>query len=176
MREWIQLIIGLSGVFSTLVFSQVTPQTIQPFKSLCISDQDTGFNWVNGKWITTQFTPDKYILEKLDYDKLMNATNYFGRPVNCSVPIASNLDAESSVVKACYSIRRFGSDALITIDALDCYESFKNKTLQGIYCPTQGNFKPNGLFVKLPSYISMDLSPKKVKDSIALSVGTCGVL
>ena len=172
MRKWIQLIIGLSGVFSTLVFSQVTPQTIQPFKSLCISDEEIGLNWTNDKWITAKFTLDKYILEKLDYEKAMKSTNIIDRPLLCSTPSATT----DVTVKACYSIKKFGTVFSNVLIAGDCYESFKGESIELIQCPSRGNFKPNGLFVKLPSHISMDLSLKKEKDSIVLAVGTCGVL
>lgn len=157
-------------------FGQVTSMTIKAFTSLCIADSSTGFDWVNGKWIRKNYNSERYILQKIDYENQMKAADTLDRPITCDEPFASVVNSERAVVKACYSFRNFGSKSTILTQSQNCYESFKGGDLDLIQCPGVGNFKPNGLFVKLPSFISMDLSNKKEKDSIAIEVGTCSTL
>ncbi len=164
------------GAAALPVCAQVTPQTIQPFKSLCIADQESGFNWSNGKWIPAKFEPGKYILQKIDYEEKMLSKNSTERPMLCSKPSATNVDKEKDIVRACYAVQKFGGVIHNWFHANDCYESFKDGKIQEIQCSGVGKFKPNGFFVKLPSYISMDLSTGDEKDSMVLSVGICGVI
>ena len=37
----------------------------QLFKTLCIGEKSTGFNWRNNEWNSTRFKPEKYFIEKL---------------------------------------------------------------------------------------------------------------
>jgi hypothetical protein len=167
----------LCGIlFSFSSFGQVNTLTLKPFKSLCIADFSTGFDWVNGKWIPKNYKSEKYIFEKVDYENQIKAVDFLDRPLMCEIPSATIVNSEKAIVKACYAFRNFGSKSMLASQAQTCYESFKNDQLELIQCPSLGNFKPNGLFVKLPSFISMDLTNKKEKDSIAVDVGSCGML
>lgn len=49
MKILITLVLGVFGLSPINVFAEVTPQTIKPFKSICISSHETGFNWINGE-------------------------------------------------------------------------------------------------------------------------------
>ncbi len=163
-------------LFALPSFGQVPSMSLKPFTSLCIADSSTGFNWVNGKWIRNDYNPERYILQKIDYENQMKAADTLDRPITCDEPSGSVVSSERAVVKACYSFRKFGSKSIILSQSQNCYESFKGGDLDLIQCPGIGNFKPNGLFVKLPSFISMDLSNQKEKDSIVIDVGSCAVL
>lgn len=176
MNMRIVLLCLLVGAAAAPVCAQVTTQTIQPFKSLCIGEQASGFNWNNGKWEHTKFIPEKYILQKIDYEEKMLSKNFLERPISCSKPKATNVDKEKDIVLACYAAIKFGEVASLFFDATDCYESFKDGKIQEIQCKGVGNFKPNGSFVMLPPYNSMDLSADNVKASLALTVGVCGIL
>jgi hypothetical protein len=159
--------------------AEITTASIKPFTSLCIADDSTGYNWRNGKWIQANFNTKRYLLQKLDYEKQINSENVIDRPLSCDKPTATIINASKNnvVVKACYSLRNFGSKLNVLAESQNCYESFKNGELELIQCPGLGNYKPDGLFVKLPSYISMDLSNNKdEKDSISLAIGKCSVL
>jgi hypothetical protein len=165
-------IILFFGILLTLpAFGQVTTMTIKPFTSLCMVDFSSGFDWGNGKWSPKNFKPERYLFQKIDYENQIKAAAVLDRPLTCDEPSATAVDLEKTIVKACYSLRNFGSKSMILTQSQTCYESFKNGDLELIQCPGLGNFKPNGLFVKLPSFISMDLSNKKDKDSIAIDVG-----
>lgn len=155
--------------------SEVTTNTLPPFKSLCISEEDVGFNWEGGKWTPSRFKPKKYILQKLDYEDSMKKVIY-DQPRMCETPIARKVDESMDIATACYIVYEFGKSPLIFSDATTCYESFNKGKIDFIQCPKYGNFKPTGLFVKLPSAFSMDLSEKPYKDSMSLAVGTCSIL
>jgi hypothetical protein len=176
MNIRIVLLCLLVGAAAAPVCAQVTTQTIQPFKSLCIGEQASGFDWKNDKWEHTKFKPEKYILQKIDYEERMLSKNYIERPISCSKPKATNVDKEKDIVLACYAANKFGQVASYLFDAADCFELFKDGKIQEIQCSGVGKFKPNGSFVMLPSNISMDLSTGNEKDSLVLTVGVCGIL
>jgi len=157
------------------LLAQVTPQTIKPFKSLCVDEKSTGFNWNNGKWEAATFNLSKYTLEKIDYNKQILSEKVIDRPLSCEKPTATNVDNEKDVVLACYAVNRFGRPTYNAIHAANCLESFKGGQIESIYCSGVGSFKPNGLFVKLPTPTALDLSDGNYKDSMVVSVGTCGV-
>lgn len=176
MKVGIVLLCLLFGVATASVRAQVTPQTIQPFKSLCIAEQASGFDWNNGKWVHQKFVPKKYILQKIDYEKSMLSGKIVDQPVLCKKPSTTNINKELDIVTACYVVIEFGKVAFNVIDAIECHESFSNGNIKNISCKGVGNFTPNGGFVMLPSSSSLDVSFAKEKDSMAVSVGTCGVL
>jgi hypothetical protein len=176
MKVGIVLLCLLFGVATASVRAQVTPQTIQPFKSLCIDEQASGLDWENGKWENTKFKPGKYILEKIDYEKSIISEKFLDRPISCTKPIATKLDNENSIVTACYVVKKFGKVESNFMAAEDCYESFKNGKIESIYCKGTGKFMPNGQFIKLPASESLDISSTNIKSSIVVSAGTCGLL
>jgi hypothetical protein len=162
-----------SAVASPLL-AQVTPQTIQPFKSLCIAEETSGLDWENGKWKHTRFKGEKYILEKIDYEKAIISEKILDRPISCSKPNALKIVDDYFIVTACYALKNFGKVESNVIKAGDCLESLKGGIIQSISCKGVGMFLPNGSFIKLP--LVLDISTNKEKDSLAVSTGTCGVL
>ena len=164
-----------SAVASPLL-AQVTPQTIPPFKSLCIDEEASGLDWENGQWKHTKFFPRKYILEKIDYEKTIISKRAADRPFSCSKPNAIKVDDEQFIVTACYALKIFGRVSMNLLDADDCKESFTAGKLESIFCKGVGRFLPNGPFIKLPSSGSLNISKDKEKDSLVVSAGTCGVL
>lgn len=172
-------------IISTLIFfhissvAQISTSTLRTFTSLCIAENSTGYNWRNGKWIQTNFNNEKYLFQKIDYDEKITSPNITDRPLLCNKPDVTSIEnnGKNAIVKACYSMREFGAQVNVLLDSQNCYESYKNGELEVIQCSNLGNFKPDGLFVKLPSYISMDLSMnKEKKDSMTLVVGKCSIL
>jgi hypothetical protein len=164
------------GAVASPLFAQVTPQTLKPFKSLCIDEKSTGYNWNNSRWDVATFNLSKYTLEKVDYDKGMLSEKVIDRPLSCGRPTATNIDNEKDIVLACYAVNRFGRPTYNAVHAANCLESFKGGVIQSIYCSGVGSFRPNGLFIKLPTPTALDVSDSIYKDSMVVSVGTCGVL
>ena len=157
------------------IWAEVTTQTVKPFKSLCISDKETGFNWTNGEWGPVNFKSNKYVLQKVDYDAAASGEPS-QRPLFCRPPkVGSESINNMYYVTACYSFSKFGKPSSY-IDMVNCSEIFNGGQLEHITCEGVGKFKPNGLFIKFPSSVSMDLRDTKDKDSMVLAVGTCGVM
>jgi len=156
---------------------EITVDSIKPFTSLCVGENSTGFNWIEGKWVRTNFKPEKYLLQKINYEKEMLSPNFNDQPLLCNKPSLQTYSSSGwAFVKACYVFRPFGTPLSMLTDAKQCLETFRNGSLDNINCEGIGLFKPNGLFVKLPSYISMDLRSSTSKDSMALEVGICSAL
>jgi len=158
------------------LLAQVTPQTIPPFKSLCIAEEASGLDWENGKWKHKRFIGEKYILEKIDYEKTIISEKTIDQPISCSKPNAIKISDERFIVTACYALKIFGRVSMNLLDADDCKESFKAGKIELISCKGVGTFLPNGPFIKLPSSGSLNISADKEKDSLVVSAGTCGVL
>ena len=159
-----------------MLCAEINTNSLPPFKSLCIGEQSTGFNWVNGKWKQTNFNSSRYVLEKIDYSSAMKSKNPIEIPISCKAAVATKVNSELTIVEACYLYYEFGVKPIIMINANMCYESFENGNIKDIDCTGKVKFKPNGLFVALPSNVSMDITNSNYKDSIAITVGTCGQL
>jgi hypothetical protein len=166
----------LLAMFAIPAIAEVNVNSTPPFTSICVADRATGFNWRAGGWVETRFRPERYTLQKLDFSKLASEQDPRKRPVLCDVPEAHNYPGGVAVVKACYAVYDFGREPLMLADANNCYESYKDGRLEFIQCPSTGNFKPNGYFAKLPSSTSLSVGSEAEKDSMVLSVGTCGVV
>lgn len=120
--------------------AQVTPQTIPPFKSLCIAEEASGLDWENGKWKHKRFIGEKYILEKIDYEKTIISKRIIDQPRSCSKPDAKEFADEKFIVTACYALKIFGRVSLNFFDADDCKESFTAGKLEAISCKGLGRF------------------------------------
>jgi hypothetical protein len=158
------------------LLAQVTPQTIPPFKSLCIAEEASGLDWENGKWKHTRFKPEKYILEKIDYEKTIISEKIIDQPISCSKPNAIKFADEKFIVTSCYALKIFGRVSMNLLDANDCEELFTAGKIEAITCKGVGIFLPNGPFIRLPPSKSLDISADKEKNSLVVSAGTCGVL
>lgn len=168
---------ALSVSHLILSAAEVTVDSVKPFTSLCIGENSTGFDWRGGKWMQTNFKPDKYLLKKIDYEKAMLSPNAIDRPILCNKPSFKSYNTSAlAFVKACYSFTRFGGPSISWIESKMCLESFRSGSFDEINCEGVGRFKPNGLFVKLPSSTSTSLGSEPEKDSLNLEVGTCSVL
>ena len=165
----------LFGFLWIAAHAEITTETLKPFKSLCIAEQATGFNWKDGSWTPQKFKGDKYIIQKLDYEREIAASSFVDRPLRCEKPTITG-SAAYTWVKACYAISEWGEAPFLFSQSRQCTELYVDEKLVSIQCSDIGRFKPNGLFVMLPSSESLDLSNSTSKDSIVLSVGKCGVL
>lgn len=171
--------------FSTQAFCQEsTPKsptipTVPIFKTLCIEDKATGFNWKSGDWIQTNFKAgDKLLIQKIDM------TTNSKKPIEEQYIPCQQTELISSVdkylyLKACYSVRNFGVEPLPghLLDGEMCYELLENNNLKSIMCQGKGiTFHPNGDFIQTRG-VNIDPFPKDgYKDSLVLSVGKCSRL
>lgn len=159
---------------------------LEPYTLICIEEQSSGFSWENGQWKPARFKAgDKYQVRRLDPRTLKDvaATD---EPIACRSgdfftghKLESFLGEDATFIRsACYTIKRFGEKSIPMFDGEICAEEFTRTELKKVECKSM-HFKPNGAFIKLPVYTSMDLDPKPTndyKDSMALGLGTCSTL
>lgn len=139
---------------------------IRPFKALCVSDKETGFNWKSGDWVQTNFKAG----EKLLVQRLATPN-----PVFCKEEVRSAVGG-LTVSKGCYLINVMGSPPDLFAGPEMCDEIGDEQSLQVIHCRLF-SFNPDGRFIKLPWHSNISDRPKNdSKDSLVLSVGKCSRL
>ena len=147
------------------------PPSIPVFKSICVTENETGFKWKSNRWAQTNYRAgDKYLVQKLD------VASFGGKP-RLEKPISCNDNKPQSfgnwiMISGCYLIKELGTEKSITM-AETCDEHFTSGSLLHIQC-RDITFQPDGGYIGLPARtsISPDLN-KTTKDSLVLSVGKC---
>jgi hypothetical protein len=138
---------------------------VRPFKALCVSDKETGFNWKSGDWVQTNFKAgEKLLVQKL------------AEPQPFCKEEAIVTSGGITVTKGCYRINVVGSppDPLFGVES--CDEILEQQSVKVVHC-RRFSFHPDGRFIKLPWHSDISNSPKDdYKDSLVLSVGKCSRL
>lgn len=173
-----RIFIGLLASFTIFAWAQNEPF----FTSQCIVKNSTGFNWEKNWWESKDYRPGKiFIARKIDHrEHAFKGNNIFDRPIMCEKIEDFILDLgffenNDKARDACYSIKEHGSTESLYLSAEKCIEVYdQSGKLKEVQCK-KIRFSPDGLFILLPSDVSMNLEPypKTGKDSLSLSVGTC---
>ena len=147
------------------------------FKTLCIGEQATGFDWVNGDWTPTRFKPERYLIEKLPVDN--NMTPFCAMKLRDHEPFESK---DSALEYGCYNVHAFGREGYPNLSGL-CLEEWKKISgqwvLQSVFCNDREyvQFKPNGAFILAEWSEPHDLDDNADhKDSKSITVGRCAVM
>jgi hypothetical protein len=152
----ISVLLTLSCVHSTLSAQQSAPR---PLKTLCVSEKETGFNWVSGDWVQTNFKAG----EKLLIQKIVEPTPY------CK----ADTTPSSLSTKGCYQIKVLGSPPSFLDFPDECDEISEKNSLKVVHC-RKISFQPDGRFIRLPWHADIFENPKNnTKDSLVLAVGKC---
>jgi hypothetical protein len=167
------LLLGLIIVSGTL-FAEDLP-TLAPFKSVCVSDQSSGFNWKGGRWTPVQFVVgEKFLVQKIDPEK------YRDKPVN-QRPLLCNDGKEPihtgdlTFQYGCYLISTLGQTRPV-LQAETCQEYFEGRQIKSVDC-RNFVFAPDGNFIQTSTILNIDPKPKNdYKDSLFITLGTCGRL
>jgi hypothetical protein len=148
---------------------------IQPFTSLCIVEQSTGFNWKVDHWERASFKPDqKTIVRKVDITS-NEAKSDREKQVRCEKEFQYDEGFGSVLNKACYLVKEYGKKPL-PYDAEMCVEAFQNGVLKEIECD-KFKFVPDGEFIRHSKMEDISSSPAGgTKDSIFIEVGKCSQL
>ncbi len=145
----------------------------QLFKTLCIGEKSTGFDWRNNQWNFTHFKPEKYFIEKLKPERS-------ARTLLCWSDAQEKKRHESNDMAldwGCYNVREDESPGLAHL----CLEYWKavngSLVLQGVSCD-EIKFKPNGNFNAVQwSGSDAQLAEKSnYKDSLSITVGRCSII
>jgi hypothetical protein len=150
----ISVLLTLSCVHGTLSAQQ---SASRPFKTLCVSEKETGFNWVSGDWVQTNFKAgEKLLIQK------MTASD-----PRCMADKSKGMFGTSG----CYQIE--GSGFLPQLILENCDEISEKNTLKVVHC-RKISFHPDGRFIQFPWHADISNNPPSgAKDSLVLSVGKC---
>lgn len=158
-----------SKVLLALLAVSISDVPLMPieYSLLCEGEQATGFNWVNGQWVKTNYKPDRYLI----IQSLENEC-YFGvRPDR-------TLKGESILFsrEVCLNIREVGKE-FRPKQSEKCTEFYveadgkwrRQFSCDGFIHNIEGNFE--GSFRRIAGSNLHDDVPKK--DSMVLEVGRC---
>jgi hypothetical protein len=152
----------------------------QLFKTLCIGEKSTGFNWRNNEWNFTRFKPEKYFIEKLKPERS-------ARTLLCWSEAKEKTryeSADSTSDWGCYSVREGEQDLGPPHLAYLCLEDWKTVNgsfvLQTVSCEggDKIHFKPDGNFdaVHWSGYNGELAEKSNDKDSLSITVGRCSII
>ncbi len=140
---------------------------------ICQTEQAIGFRWVRGKWKSTDFVPDRYIVVKMASGATGKGRggckNMAGQPEWIS------LDGKGHF-PGCYSVRRQGQE-LQEVQEQICSETQIKEggrwRVLGISCE-KFKFKPDGWFHRTSLHDDLEESPElDDKDPLSVAVGHC---
>ena len=154
----------------------------QLFKTLCIGEKSTGFNWHNNEWKFARFNPGKYLIEKLKVEK-SGHTFFCWSEAQEQEKKTRYESADSALDWGCYSVREGQQDLDPPHLAHLCLEEWTTVNgsfvLQTVSCEDDKiRFKPDGNFTAvLWSGTSGELAEKSnYKDSLSITVGRCSII
>ncbi|RYF83963.1 MAG: hypothetical protein EOO29_01390 [Comamonadaceae bacterium] len=168
-----QAAIALAVLFGTEAgLAQSAP--LISFKSICISDKETGFNWKSGEWVQANFKAGtKLLVQKLDIEAYA-ARPPDERPHMCK-PEPGTSFGTLSTSRGCYLVKEMGAPSSL-LSAEMCDEILDKNNLNVVHC-RRFSFHPDGRFIQFPSHADISSNPKDdYKDSLALAVGKCSRL
>ena len=146
----------LSG-HGTLSAQQTAPRL---FKTLCVSEKETGFDWQSGNWVQKNFKPGEQLL----IQKIAGSDPF------CKADVTTD---KSGFSKGCYQIKVLGSPSSFLDIPEVCDEASEKNSLKVVHC-RRISFHPDGRFIRLPWHADIFDNPKNdTKDSLVLSVGRC---
>ena len=145
-----------------------------PFRAICASEKETGFNWRNGQWVQSTFrSGTQTIVQKIDLKK-NSELPLLERANQCKTE-APRIFGTWTESRGCYLIKEVGSPKT-TLHGEMCSEHFVSSTLLKIVCKSM-TFVPDGNYSSSPEYSDISSNPKNdYKDSLVLAVGQCSRL
>jgi len=143
--------------------------------SLCKEKHSSGYNWVNGEWVLTNFKPEELIVKKIPYKDIDKEA--WGSDCAQIDDKVNNV----TYVSRCYSIKKFGEEDTEYNTRLCTEEYLSDKKLNSIFCDFSWGdtmyFLPNGLFIRTFLLPNLKSNPKRdKKDSMTLSHGLCAII
>lgn len=148
-----------------------TPTAPAPFKSICITDKEVGYNWKAGEWVPASFkSGTKILVQKFDLASYEGKPAYL-RPYACKPEPVGGF-GDLVVTRGCYLVKDFGT-ATHMFNAEMCDELTNKGVLESVKC-RKITFHPDGRFIQLPWHADISDKPEDdKKDSLVLAVGKC---
>lgn len=152
-------------------FEQAQPTGLPAGTSVvCAGEQTIGFRWVKGRWKSTDFIPNRYLIEKRAAGQ---ARNEACRDISHGA--VSDPGRRTAVLYGCYTIRR--DEEAEEVQERVCLERWRSVgsrwVLDEVACDNF-RFLPDGWFHR--TSLHGDLSagpPDNGKEPLSVSVGHC---
>ena len=144
----------------------------------CKIEKNEGFNWENGKYVSTGFKTGSYLFEKVEHRKTLKG----GSNLLCNAEISRKKDAVYDAftnLNRCYLVKYEGKASHPFIDQVEvCEEIYVNKNLESVQC-NKGEyvFHPEQMILVSPTSASKNPRKfEKYKDSFVIKHGSCRVM
>jgi len=139
--------------------------------TVCTAEQSIGFRWVKGRWKSTDFIPNRYLIDKRAAGQALSRACREFSPGAMFDP-----DKTTAVVHGCYAIRREGDDGGGEREQV-CRERWRSAgsrwILDEIACDNF-RFLPDGWFHRTSLHGDLAAGPPNdEKDPLSVSVGHC---
>ena len=139
---------------------------------MCQTEQVIGFRWIRGKWKSTDFMPERYIIEKLVVRPGGKEQAGCQGIAETAVVFGEN----SLTIPGCYAIRRHEQKAS-TAKGQICNETHARKDgkwlIKAISCE-KFTFRPDGWLHRTSLHADLDDRPEgDEKDALSVAVGHC---
>lgn len=150
---------------------------------LCVTDASTGFNWVSGRWVQTNFFNKQYVVSKVPPESSFGASRCGASIANRQTEPIFAEDVTLAYAWGCYDIPEVGDEPGIAI-AEPCQEQWQRSidgsvTLSALWCTESGfsrfQLRTNGPFVLTRTYAAFAANNES-RDSLVLQVGRCSLL
>ena len=174
----IHLQILVAGLFlavdcrEAMAFDLETPSGLPAGTSMvCGGEQSIGFRWVKGRWKSTDFIPNRYLIEK------RAAGQARSRACRDMVQgVVRDPGNQTASMLGCYMIRREGDDAEERREQV-CLERWraagKRWVLDEVACDNF-RFRPDGWFHRTSLHGELSATPPDDrKEPLSVSVGHC---
>ena len=150
--------------------------------ALCLSEDSTGFDWRDKKWIHTRFkSGEKYIAKKIPIEMYETPEKRLANDLDfCNEAEATGRTTKGAFtgfVEVCYEIKDMGSKGGVWASRT-CTEFWEDGVLEKISCNEhnpQFFFLPEGAYISYPWHSNIDQTAD-AKDSLSIEVGVCSTI
>ena len=144
----------------------------------CKIEKSEGFNWENGKYVSTRFKTGSYLFEKVEHRKVLKGV----ANLLCSHKVLRKKDTvigDYINLNRCYLIKYEGKISSPIMEKVEvCEEFYKKKKLESVEC-NKGEyvFHPEQMILVSPTSASKNPRKfEKYKDSFVIKHGSCRVM
>jgi hypothetical protein len=154
-----------------LLVSISNPASSQSY--VCVEEASSGFDWHEGQWQRSNFTPKQYVISKAREPSAPVEFCFDDLKQNDHPTSRSQTDTNGRTF-GCYFANEIGQAP--SVSHLCTERGDINGEIQSIDCSGMQNFKlaPGGEFVFSQTYPAPDIpDPTAQRDSLVLAIGKC---
>jgi hypothetical protein len=148
---------------------------------LCVEDDSTGFNWIDGKWTQTTFKQDQFVIRKTELSEPDSASCYWEIQFNDRPTTRAN-ESDLGPTWGCYTLTVVGKPEALPWLCKEWWRSSDDTGPAEVFsvdCDgALGTFRfnpPGGEYVAANVWAAprLEPDPKEARDSLTLGIGRC---